>query len=65
MDTRVVKISDVKNQSREIDDAASIIKKGGIVVIPTETVYGIGGDATNSSSSKKYTPQRAVRRIIH
>lgn len=53
MDTRVVKISDVKNQSREIDDAASIIKKGGIVVIPTETVYGIGGDATNSSSSKK------------
>ena len=53
MDTRVVKIVDIENQSREIDDAASIIKNGGIVVIPTETVYGIGGDATNSSSSQK------------
>ena len=53
MDTKVVKIVDIENQSREIDDAASIIKNGGIVVIPTETVYGIGGDATNSSSSQK------------
>ena len=53
MDTRVIKITDVDTQSREIDNAASIIKNGGIVVIPTETVYGIGGDATCSSSSQK------------
>lgn len=53
MDTRVVKITDIDRQSREIDNAASIIKNGGIVVIPTETVYGIGGDATNSDSSRK------------
>ena len=53
MDTRVIKIEDVESQSRDIEDAASIIRDGGLVVIPTETVYGLGGDATNPNSSKK------------
>ena len=30
-----------------IKDAAAIIKNGGVVAFPTETVYGIGADATN------------------
>ena len=53
MNTRIVKIEDVESQSRDIEDAASIIRNGGLVVIPTETVYGLGGDATNPNSSKK------------
>ena len=53
MNTRIVEILDVDKQSCDIEAAASIIKNGGIVVIPTETVYGIGGDATNPLSSKK------------
>lgn len=40
--------------SREVLDAASdIIRGGGLVVFPTETVYGLGGDATSATSSKK------------
>lgn len=31
----------------EIDRAAAIIKHGGLVAFPTETVYGLGADATN------------------
>lgn len=34
-------------------DAAHIIRSGGLVVFPTETVYGLGGDATNAESAKK------------
>jgi L-threonylcarbamoyladenylate synthase len=30
-----------------------IIKEGGLVAFPTETVYGLGGDALNPESSKK------------
>ena len=30
-----------------IKNAADIIKRGGLVVMPTETVYGLGGDGTN------------------
>ena len=33
--------------------AGEIIKKGGLVAFPTETVYGLGGDALNPESSKK------------
>lgn len=33
--------------------AGSIIRRGGLVAFPTETVYGLGGDALNPLSSKK------------
>lgn len=31
----------------EIKEAAKIIKSGGLVAFPTETVYGLGADAFN------------------
>ena len=33
--------------------AGSIIRAGGLVAFPTETVYGLGGDALNRESSRK------------
>ncbi|MCR5673470.1 MAG: threonylcarbamoyl-AMP synthase [Lachnospiraceae bacterium] len=36
-----------------IKKAGRIIKDGGIVAFPTETVYGLGGDALNADSSRK------------
>lgn len=33
--------------------AGSIIKEGGLVAFPTETVYGLGGDALNRDSSRR------------
>jgi L-threonylcarbamoyladenylate synthase len=33
--------------SEAIDEAAEIIRAGGLVAFPTETVYGLGADATN------------------
>ena len=33
-----------------IADAAAIIRRGGLVAFPTETVYGLGADATNSDA---------------
>lgn len=53
METRVVKI-DIKNIDTEaIEDAGRIIRDGGLVAFPTETVYGLGGDAFNPRSSQK------------
>jgi L-threonylcarbamoyladenylate synthase len=34
----------------EIEKAANIIKQGGLVAFPTETVYGLGADATNQEA---------------
>lgn len=35
-----------------MDAAGDIIKKGGLVAFPTETVYGLGGDALNPDASR-------------
>lgn len=39
--------------SKDIKEAAECIKNGGIVAFPTETVYGLGGDAFNTSAIDK------------
>lgn len=45
---------DQSNISKEqIGDAAGIIKQGGLVIFPTETVYGLGADATNDDAVAK------------
>lgn len=36
-----------------IDTACDILKKGGLVAIPTETVYGLGADASNPQAVEK------------
>ena len=42
-----------KTDQKIIEEAGNIIKNGGLVAFPTETVYGLGGDALNPSSSAK------------
>ncbi|PRY82104.1 L-threonylcarbamoyladenylate synthase [Alkalibacterium olivapovliticus] len=43
----------IKWQPSEIDEAADWLKKGEVVAFPTETVYGLGADATNESAVQK------------
>ena len=37
----------------DIEKAGRIIRSGGLVAFPTETVYGLGGDALNPDASRK------------
>ncbi len=53
MQTEVIKITDPEAQADGIARAAALIRGGGLVVIPTETVYGLGGDGTDPQSAKK------------
>lgn len=41
------------DKTEDIRAAAQIIKDGGLVVFPTETVYGLGADAFNESAVAK------------
>jgi L-threonylcarbamoyladenylate synthase len=46
-----VRVADPTNiDDAVIADAAAIIRLGGLVVFPTETVYGLGADATNAAA---------------
>ncbi|MBP3274611.1 MAG: threonylcarbamoyl-AMP synthase [Butyrivibrio sp.] len=56
MNTEVIKIDEknIDGDARSaLERAGSIIRDGGLVAFPTETVYGLGGDALNPESSKK------------
>ena len=53
MQTQLIKLNPTDFAVSELQPAADIIRGGGLVVFPTETVYGIGGDATSPSSARK------------
>ena len=36
-----------------IQEAGEVIKRGGLVAFPTETVYGLGADALDEEAAKK------------
>lgn len=42
-----------EKDKEQLREAGKIISEGGLVAFPTETVYGLGGDAMNPDSSKK------------
>jgi len=37
----------------QVDRAAGVLRSGGLVACPTETVYGLGADATNEESVRR------------
>ena len=43
----------LSTSKEDIELAAKIIRGGGLVAFPTETVYGLGGDALNAGASAK------------
>ncbi|WP_072916981.1 L-threonylcarbamoyladenylate synthase [Pseudobutyrivibrio xylanivorans] len=53
MITRIMDVSEEPINIEFIREASEILKKGGLVAFPTETVYGLGGDATDKEASKK------------
>ena len=53
MDTKLFSINPKEMDKNALREAGQIIKQGGLVAFPTETVYGLGGDALNKESSKK------------
>ena len=55
MTTIIKSVLDLNQQdsSDSIKKAAEILKDGGLVVFPTETVYGLGGNALDDGAAKK------------
>lgn len=53
METKVITIDHKSMDEAVLQEAGTIIKNGGLVAFPTETVYGLGGDALNKESSRK------------
>lgn len=58
METKILKLQPGNDVCADRDEealrqAGEALKRGGLVAFPTETVYGLGGDALNKESSRK------------
>ena len=62
METKIIKIDQDNLDHKLMQEAGDLIAAGELVAFPTETVYGLGGDALDPEAS--YTVQRGVRRTI-
>lgn len=58
MNTEIIRINinsinNCKEETDKLKHAAEVIKKGGLVAFPTETVYGLGANALDAGAVKK------------
>ena len=54
METKRIMIEARRNiKDEELAEAAAVLKSGGLVAFPTETVYGLGGNALDEDAARK------------
>lgn len=63
MNTRYFTITDPARESAAVEQAADILRRGGLLAIPTETVYGLGADGLNADAVRHIFEAKGRRRI--
>ena len=53
MKTELAKIDPLHMDEKAMEHAGRLIAEGELVAFPTETVYGLGGDALHPEAAKK------------
>ncbi len=57
----LVKIYEENPNPREVQKVIDVLKKGGLVIYPTDTVYGLGCDFTNVKALQKLAQIKGVK----
>ena len=57
----IIEINDQNIDSRLVDDVVQILKKGGLIVFPTDTVYSVGCDLYNKKALQKLARFKDVK----
>ena len=53
METKIRKIDKNQIEQKIIEEAGEVLREGGLVAFPTETVYGLGADALQEEAARK------------
>ncbi|MDR0229766.1 MAG: threonylcarbamoyl-AMP synthase [Flavobacteriaceae bacterium] len=56
-----IKIYPENPNEKELDKVVKVLKEGGLVIYPTDTVYGLGCDITNSKALEKIAKIKGVK----
>ena len=57
----LIKIYEENPNPKEIANVVDVLKKGGLIIYPTDTVYGLGCDITNNSALEKIAKIKGVK----
>jgi len=57
----LVRIYEENPNPREIEKVVSVLRNGGLVIYPTDTVYGLGCDITNTKALEKIARIKGVK----
>ena len=61
MQTEIITITDVKAQQADLARAGKVLRSGGLVAFPTETVYGLGANGLDADADGIEAARDAVR----
>lgn len=56
-----IKIYNDNPNPKEIAKVVSVLQKGGLIIYPTDTVYGVGCDITNTKAMEKVAKLKGVK----
>jgi tRNA threonylcarbamoyl adenosine modification protein (Sua5/YciO/YrdC/YwlC family) len=57
----LIRIYEENPNEKALEQVVAVLKKGGIIIYPTDTVYGLGCDITNQKAIEKIAKLRGVR----
>ncbi|MET3113224.1 tRNA threonylcarbamoyl adenosine modification protein (Sua5/YciO/YrdC/YwlC family) [Pedobacter sp. CG_S7] len=57
----LIKIYPENPNPKAIEQAVEVLKKGGLIIYPTDTVYGLGCDITNQKAIEKICQIRGIK----
>lgn len=58
---KILKIHPENPSEKQIDQIVSILKKGGVIIYPTDTVYGLGCDIFNHKAMEKLARIKGIK----
>lgn len=56
-----IKIYEENPNPKEINKVVSVLQKGGLIIYPTDTVYGLGCDITNTKALEKIARIKGIK----
>jgi tRNA threonylcarbamoyl adenosine modification protein (Sua5/YciO/YrdC/YwlC family) len=59
--SQLIKIYEENPNEKAIEKAVSVLKKGGLIIYPTDTVYGLGCDITNTKALERVAKIKGVK----
>ena len=59
--SQLIKLYNENPNSKQIDKVVEVLKMGGLIIYPTDTVYGLGCDITNTAALEKVAQIKGIK----